>query len=200
MSPTAAPRGPGLTGQEVAELASRVAQLDTLDYYEVLKITKEASPADIKKAFYRESRRFHPDRFFQLEDVTLKERVHDLYKRVTEAYYVLRDDRRRSKYAADMAGPERAKKLRFDEASEAESKVAAKKEAEEQIGTTPKGRQFFQSGMADFDAGRWSGAERNFKMALTFEPQNSRYKAKFEEAKAKMDAQAKQAGIDFRIK
>jgi DnaJ-class molecular chaperone len=184
----------------MGELFSRTEQLDSLDYYEVLLLEKNAAPADIKKAFHRESRKYHPDRFFHLQNEELKTRVKDLYKRVTEAYYVLRDDRRRTRYTADVTGPDRARKLRFDDEAEAESEKAVKREHEEQIGTTPKGRQFFQTGMAEFDAGRWSGAERNFKMALTFEPQNPRYKGKLAEAQAKLQEEAKKTGVDFRIK
>jgi DnaJ-class molecular chaperone len=189
-----------LSAGDLAELQARVTHLDLFDYFQVLRISEEASPTEIKHAFHQESRTFHPDRFFHVTDEAFKAQVNELYKRVTEAYYVLRDDRRRAKYLADIRGPDRDKKLRFDEAAEAESKAAVRKEQEEQIGTTPKGRQFFQTGMAEFDAGRWAGAERNFKMALTYEPQNPRYKAKFEEARAKLEETTKKSGPDFRIK
>jgi hypothetical protein len=79
---------------------------------------------------------------------------------------------------ADLAGPERASKLRFTEASEAETKAASRREQEEQIGSTPKGRQFYQTAVNDLEAGRLPSAERNLKMALTFEPSNARYKEK----------------------
>ena len=189
----------GLDAAQLSDLVQRCRALNQLDYFELLKLEKTAGPADIKKAFYRDSRTFHPDRFYHLENAELKERVNDLYKRVTEAYYVLRDDGKRKQYLADVTGPERARKLRFSDLSEAETKQAAKKEAEEQIGTHPKGRQFFQSGMADFAAERWSGAERNFKMALTFEPANARYKEKLTQVQQKLQEEAKNKG-GFKIK
>lgn len=200
------PPPPAATGKgsldpaQAAELEVRCSQLDELDYFEVLKIPKDAAPAAIKKAFYSESRTYHPDRFYQLESKELKERVHELYKRITEAYYVLRDDTKRKKYLADVTGPERAQKLRFTENSEAETKAAVRKEQEEQIGTHPKGRQFYQLGASDFDAGRWSSAERNLKMALTYEPANARYKEKLAEAKKKLEEEAKSKGDSFKIK
>ena len=166
----------------------------------MLKLEKDAVPADIKRAFYRECRTYHPDRFFQLDDPELKERVHELYKRVTEAYYVLRDDTKRRKYVTDVTGPERAQKLRFTETSEAETKLAAKKEQEEQIGTHPKGRQFYQTGAADLEAGRWASAERNLKMALTYEPQNPRYKERLLEAQGKLLEESRSKGEGFKIR
>jgi len=163
------------------EIESICTILDELDYFQVLKLERTAVVGDIKKAFYRESRTYHPDRFFHVPDASLKEKVNAIYKRVTEAYYVLRDDVKRRKYLADITGPERKQKLRFNEASEAETKAAQKKEAEEQIGSHPKGRQFYTTAMADMESGNWVNAERNLKMALMYEKENPRYKEKLAE-------------------
>jgi curved DNA-binding protein CbpA len=198
--PTSGSREAGLDAGQIADLEARCAVLDSLDYFEVLLLEKTAAPADIKKAFYRESRTYHPDRFFHLESKELKERVNELYKRVTEAYFFLRDDTKRKKYVADVTGPERAQKLRFTEASEAETKAAARKEQEEQIGTHPKGRQFYQTAMKDLDAGNPGSAERNLKMALTYEPSNARYKEKLTEVSKQLSEEAKARGDSFKIR
>jgi DnaJ-class molecular chaperone len=185
---------------DVAALEALCLSLETLDYFQVLKLTTSARPDEIKRAFYQESRAYHPDRFFHLTDPAAKAKFLEVYKRVIEAYYVLRDDKKRARYAADVAGPERASKLRFTEASESETKQAVKKEAEEQIGTHPKGREFFKTGMKDWEAARWSGAERNFKMALTYEPQNAKYKEMLAKVQEKTFDQYKKSGDQFKIK
>ena len=194
-SPTAGPT----PVEERAELERLFLALDGLDYFEVLGLPQAAAPADIKLAFHHLSRTYHPDRFFQSSDTDLRAQVHAVYKRVTEAYFVLRDDARRKKYLADVSGPDRARKLRFDELAEAETKAAVKKEVAEQIGTHPKGRQFFQVGVADLEAGRFSSAERNIKLALTYEPTNPLYLQKLEEARAKSYEEFKRSGKGFRI-
>jgi DnaJ-class molecular chaperone len=182
-----------------AELERRFGILDQLDYFEVMGLDPGASPGDIKRAFHHQSRTYHPDRFFQSDDVPLREQVHAVYKRVTEAYFVLRDDTRRRKYLADITGPERLLKLRFNELAEAEAKAAVKKEVAEQIGTHPKARQFFQQGLGDLEAGRLSAAERNIKLALTYEPGNALYKQKLEEAQTKLHEEFRRSGKGFRI-
>src|SRR5438132_14270039 len=93
-----------------------------LDYFQVLKIGQNATPPDIKSAYYRESRAYHPDRFSTLPAGDLKENIGRIYKRINEAYVCLRDDTKRTKYLADVLGPERQRKLRFVEASEQELK------------------------------------------------------------------------------
>src|SRR5437899_4576798 len=123
--------------------AQALAQvLDELDYFQVLKVAQSASPGEIKAAYYRESRAYHPDRFSTLPASDMKENINRIYKRINEAYVCLRDDTKRTKYLADVLGPERQKKLRFVEASEQE----LKKEKEQEVGTTPQGRKFYMAG------------------------------------------------------
>src|SRR5205085_5031288 len=99
--------------------AQALAQiLDELDYFQILKVGQNASPSEIKAAYYRESRAYHPDRFFQMDASEFKDAVGRIYKRINEAYVCLRDDVKRTKYLGDVIGPERQKKLRFVEASE----------------------------------------------------------------------------------
>ena len=180
-----------------AQVGWKAERLDTLDYFELLGLPITASAAEVKRAFYRESRAYHPDRFFHLTDEFFKARVHDVYKRVTEAYYVLRDDVRRRKYLADVTGPERAMKLRFDELSEQETRAAVKQQAAEQIGLNPKARQLFQNAMADLENGNLAAAERGLKMALTYEKENALYKEKLTLVQAQLHEQSR--GQQFKI-
>lgn len=190
----------GLAIEELAELERIHMTLAQSDYFEVLNLERTATPAEIKKAFYHWSRTFHPDRFYQLPDGELKQKVTAVYKRVTEAYYFLKDDRKRAKYLQDVSGPDRAAKLRFSEDAESETKAAVKKEQEEQIGAHPKGREFFKKGLLEFEGKRWANAERNFKMALTYEPQNARYKEKLEAAQKELHDEIKRTGGAFKIR
>src|SRR5689334_4669850 len=90
--------------------AQALAQvLEELDYFQILKIGQNASPADIKAAYYRESRAYHPDRFSNMPAGGMKETIGRIYKRINEAYVCLRDDVKRAKYLADVVGPERQK-------------------------------------------------------------------------------------------
>src|SRR3954452_18345500 len=159
--------------------AQALAQvLDELDYFQILKVRQGSSPSELKTAYYRESRAYHPDRFLRLPNIEPRDAIGKIYKHINEPYVCLRDDSKRGKYLADVSGPDRQKKLRFVEASEQE----LKKDKEQEIGTTPQGRKFFMAGLADMAAQRFAAAERNFKMALTYEPANANYKAKAVEA------------------
>ena len=62
------------------------------DYYEVLGVTRNASEADIKKAYRRAAQKYHPDRN---PDNKASE---ESFKEAKEAYEVLTDARKRAAY------------------------------------------------------------------------------------------------------
>ena len=62
------------------------------DYYEVLEISREAGPEEVKKAYRRLALRYHPDK--NPGDKQAEER----FKEVGEAYEVLSDPERRAQY------------------------------------------------------------------------------------------------------
>ena len=68
------------------------------DYYEFLGIERSASAADVKSAFRKLARQWHPDRH---QDSGKKE-AEEKFKEIAEAYEVLSDDEKRRRY--DVGG------------------------------------------------------------------------------------------------
>ena len=67
------------------------------DYYEVLGVDKNASAADIKKAYRKIAIKYHPDRQGDKSDAEKKE-AEEKFKEAAEAYAVLSDDQKRKQY------------------------------------------------------------------------------------------------------
>ncbi|SIS36797.1 molecular chaperone DnaJ [Salimicrobium flavidum] len=61
------------------------------DYYEVLGVGQDASQQDIKKAYRKLARQYHPD-------VSDEENAQEKFKEVKEAYETLSDDQKRAQY------------------------------------------------------------------------------------------------------
>jgi DnaJ-class molecular chaperone len=188
-----------MDAQFLIEVETLAAALDQLDYFAVLKIPQIATPAEIKAAYYRESRAYHPDRFAASPNAELRELVGRVYRRINEAYTVLRDDKKRARYVQDVNGPERAQKLRFTEVEEAAVKEEQKKKIEEQFGQTPNGRKFYAAALVELEAARWDAAERALKSALMYEPGNAKFKEQLASLQKELDRN-RSKGDQFRIK
>src|SRR5512137_2267492 len=176
-----------MDAQFLIEVETLAEVLDQLDYYGVLKLPQGAGAADVKAAYYRESRAYHPDRFAALESAEVRAMIGRIYRRINEAYTVLRDDRKRERYLADVTGPEREKKLRFTELDESAVQAEQKKKLEEQFGQTPNGRKFYAAAVVEMNAGRWEAAERALKTALMYEAANPRFKEALAQVQAELE-------------
>jgi curved DNA-binding protein CbpA len=72
--------------------------LERMNHFEVLQLLPGASAAEIKEAYHTASLLYHPDRYFQKNVGSYKEKIERIFKRLTEANLVLTDPERRKAY------------------------------------------------------------------------------------------------------
>jgi DnaJ-class molecular chaperone len=150
--------------------------MDELDYYQFMHVERGATLREVRSAYYATSRAFHPDANRHLVG-TLQQAVTQIAKRVTEAYAVLRDPRRRQAYDRML---DEGRGLRIQLAA---AQAQGGRQARENEGRTAQGRQYFKLASAAKEGGDWGAVARNLQTALTFEPDNDFFKQELAVAK-----------------
>jgi tetratricopeptide (TPR) repeat protein len=74
--------------KEAEELFSRLHELSPS---ELLGISDNATPLEIKKRYYKLAKKFHPDRFFNIQHESVKSKLTVLFDAITKAYNSLKD-------------------------------------------------------------------------------------------------------------
>ena len=166
-----------LAPTEIMALARIIGEID---YYQLLHLRRDAPSGEVKRAYHSTTRVFHPD-VNRRREGELQEAVRVIAKRVSEAYSVLRDPRRRRAYDERLNAGEGVR-IRLAEAEA----VAERQASEEREGRTREGRQFHQLARRDQEREDWAAAARNLQTALTFEPDSELFKDELSAVRKKL--------------
>ncbi len=91
---------------EIKEMIEAMhASYGRLGHYELLDLDRNASPAEIRKAYYVSAKKYHPDRHFRFADDSMRSKLSSIFSSVNEAYSVLSDPRRRKEYDSGSSSP-----------------------------------------------------------------------------------------------
>lgn len=84
--------------REIQEAAEGIGR----NHFEVLGLSRAVGEAEVKEAYFRLAKRFHPDVHHATALADLHGQLEKVFSRITEAYEVLRDARRRADYEAQL--------------------------------------------------------------------------------------------------
>ncbi|MDP2166925.1 MAG: DnaJ domain-containing protein [Thermodesulfovibrionales bacterium] len=177
--------------EDASELTERIERLyeehETLGYYGVLGVKASSPNAEIKRAYYRMAKEFHPDRHYRLP-ADMKHKLNKLFSYITTAYSTLTNTGRRKEYDMSLtlkperlgSSAERAAK-KFEEAKGEMKRYrvpeALKLFAEAAYLDSSMSEYHFHYGIALGRLDRYREAERSIARALRGEPFNADYLA-----------------------
>lgn len=83
-----------------SEIETLLEQLSSLDHYSALGLTAAASPAQLKRAYFKAAKKFHPDTLVRLGLEDLRDNAARVFARIAEAFETLSDSDKKAAYDA----------------------------------------------------------------------------------------------------
>jgi curved DNA-binding protein CbpA len=151
----------------VDEFSTWVEVAKSKSYYEILRINRRATAADVKAAFHRFALVCHPDQFAG-ETVDIASAAAEAFKRGVEAYRVLSDDALRKRYDRALAKG----KLRIDDKALSDPPPQPKEKPLEEVAQTQRGAARARKADRLLSSGKLSAARAELLSAIEQEPTN----------------------------
>lgn len=152
--------------------------LSRWDYYEILRVPRTAKPEEIKKSYYKLSKQFHPDKFYAENGREDKDKAKAIYKRLVEAYMVLRNPYKRREYDQELIAQRGAAGgVRLKDAAD----VIQRKEKREVAIENAQAKRFYELALTALSQGNVAAAKTNLKLAINTDPENEFLQEKLED-------------------
>lgn len=126
------------------------------DYFAVLGVSRDVDRRELKRAYFRMSKEFHPDRHYNQELGSFAPWLARIFETATTAFQVLDDDERRAQHAAALDGVAHPAKRAASEGGQNRSEHAA---------------ELFQRGCDAEVAGDLAGSLKLLAAAARVDPQ-----------------------------
>lgn len=159
------------------------------DYHVLLGVERDAEPKQIKRAYFKLSKEFHPDRYFRRDIADYGARLNRIFKRVLEAYEILSDPKLRdgaggaTAAASDTAalggskGDGSAAPRPMSKLERLRARMPFKIPHSILEERRHKAGELFRAAQQSQRMGRLSEAISSVRIAISFDPYNAEYKS-----------------------
>jgi curved DNA-binding protein CbpA len=167
---------PAEVREQLAEALELHRKLGEMDYFQLLGVDRTADEAEVKKAYLKLARRFHPDLFGRHLDPENKRVIDDLFDHFTKAYRTLASKEEKAAYTQKGAAP-------------------AKKDEDKDKGKTADVR--FRQAKTLYNVGRYEEAAALLEEAIRAKEGKGDYYLLLAMAESKVPSLAKRAERDY---
>jgi len=173
--------------KQIEMIEQTYVALSHKDYYTLLGVTTKADMAQIKTAYYRLARKFHPDRFYGLEDSVVKEKIDIIFSTINVAYETLKNTRTRHMYDSASLDERRINPSNVNEDSRKPSAENVAKVAED----------YFQRAQKSYASRNYFEAVQFLRSATQIAPEVPKYWRQLGISLSKNDQWRKEAEDSF---
>ncbi|HVN37907.1 MAG TPA: DnaJ domain-containing protein [Myxococcota bacterium] len=198
------------------ELQRRILEFESgleRPYHDLLGVERNADAKEIKRAYFRLSREYHPDRYFRRDLGHFGARLERIFRKVAEAYELLSDPNTRAEIERSLASgpapsggeyrhtvPGKAERIGPEPAPPRGQRVPGRMENLERLRNRfripPKllaerrirARQLFQAARVSAHEGRYLEAAASMRLAIAFDPWEKEFKSGFADIQAQVHA------------
>lgn len=177
--------------EKVSEL---YINIDEMDYYQLLGVPRDAKLEDIKSAYHKLTKQYHPDKLFRKGSTELRERLQYIFAHINEAYRVLSKKESRWEYDKTLRATKLPPRLptaisRPDAGRKAVSvsapvsgppipppaKEKPRRIANPFMETVLKAKRLYELAMDDIKKKNFQSARQNLRIAASLDPFNKVY-------------------------
>ncbi|MBW2700651.1 MAG: DnaJ domain-containing protein [Deltaproteobacteria bacterium] len=158
---------------------------EKLSHYQMLNLDRKAEAKEVKRAYFRVSKDFHPDTYFRKNLGTFKSKIESIFKRISVAYEILSEPQKREAYDKTLPYEATAEEL----AKEAEKKKFKKQDDRLKnerrrrlmrrmpaLNQKTKAKKHYEAALEAKQAKKFTQAANAVRLALTLDPNNAAYK------------------------
>lgn len=180
-----------------------------LDYFALLGVNTASDAREIKRAYFKLSKKFHPDRYFRKNVGPYGDKLHCIFKRVSESYELLSDPVSRKEIESNLP---RVRTVEACTSEAVDTTGASSKQSAAPVKAlspierlrqrmpfrvpdtvreekTAKGAELFKAAELSEKMGRLSEAAANMRLAVAFDPFNKEFKRKLAEYQGRMSCE-----------
>jgi curved DNA-binding protein CbpA len=184
---------------EVDDLFARLAIAE--NYYQVLGVVRTAAGGEIKTAYHRLAKRFHPDRFHSEADSALHARIEAAFAQIAQAYETLKEKQSRAAYDLKLSEQSRTGQATAKPSLQntgGQDRASTGEAAQNAAVLLRKAEDSFQRGMLALNKGRAIVAISSFGEAARLAPRDARYRAFHGRALAENEGTRRQAEAELK--
>jgi curved DNA-binding protein CbpA len=163
--------------KHIAEVIEMSKIFESMNYYQILNVDRDAEINSVKKAYFSLARKYHPDLFDRNLSPEIKEIIEEVFDKISKSYSTLSDETKRKNYDSkidSMLAPEEGRR---DWGRKAEIK--------------------FRQGKIEYKSGNYEAARVLFEEAVRRQPSKGPYYVWLALVESKIPSRRKQGEKNF---